>query len=181
MLDFTGSSEKTKENVCLQRDSNPQPLASQTGALCIVHIKVYDRAIKSLSVSRPIHPVGLSQIGKRRGFTLKICTRMATLMFCVGRSSTDNRTTFCESGEHRSMIGRPVTDTNRTALIGFQEGFDQMNNTSVWPRFAKTFMAISAQCYSEIVNKRRLLILVRNKTKLHFFKDTTKSVSDFLN
>ena len=33
------------------------------------HIKIYDRAIKS--VGRPIYPVRLSQIGRRRAFTFK--------------------------------------------------------------------------------------------------------------
>ena len=124
------------ENVCLQQHSNPQPLASQTGALCIVHIKIYDRAIKSLSVSRPIHPVGLSQIGKRRAFTLKICTHMG--------SSTDNRVTFWESGRPSADYGttgqrqivRPWLvsrrDSTKWITRAFDSGLLKQNNRILW-------------------------------------------------
>ena len=42
--------------------------------LCLAHIKIFDRAIKILSVGRPIYQVWLSQIGRWRAFTLKLCT-----------------------------------------------------------------------------------------------------------
>ena len=87
-------------------------------SLCLAHIKISDRAIKILSVGRPIYPVRLSQIGRRRAFTLKICTADRSWEhFClasvdnrpfIGRQSDDSRATFWESGDHRPMIGRPV-------------------------------------------------------------------------
>ena len=87
--------------------------------LCLAHIKIYDRAIKIVSVGRPIYPVRLSQIGRCRVFTLKIFTADCSWEhFCfasvdhrpsIDRLSDDSRATFWDSGDHRPKIGRPIT------------------------------------------------------------------------
>ena len=78
--------------------------------LCLAHIKIYDRAIKILSVGRPIYQVWLSQIGPWRAFTLKICTADHSWeLVCF--SSVGHRPFIArQSGAYRPMIGRPVTD-----------------------------------------------------------------------
>ena len=67
--------------------------------LCLAHIKIYDRAIKILSVSRPIYQVLLSQIGRRRAFTLKICTAYYSWELF-----------FFASDDGRAIIGRRSDD-----------------------------------------------------------------------
>ena len=84
--------------------------------LCLAHIKISDRAIKILSVCRPIYSVRLSQIGRRRAFTFKICTADHSWEhFClasVGHRPSIGRQSGDILGVGRPMIGRPVTDRN---------------------------------------------------------------------
>ena len=75
--------------------------------LCLAHIKISDRAIKIWSTGRPIYPVRLFQIGRRRTVTLKIFTADHSWEHV---SLADSPATFWESGDYRPMIGRPVTD-----------------------------------------------------------------------
>ena len=71
--------------------------------LCLAHIKIYDRSIKILSVGRQIYQDWLSQIGRRRAFTLKyaqlITNGNSSVLHrsIVGRSTPDNRTTVGRS------------------------------------------------------------------------------------
>ena len=72
---------------------------------CLAHIKVSDRAIKILSLGRPIYPVRLSQIGRRRAFTLKICTADHSWEHFY-LTSVDNRTTVGRDFGSRLTIDR---------------------------------------------------------------------------
>ena len=96
--------------VCLFFCGKTLTLATTFDLLCLDHIKIYDRAIQILSVGRPIYQVWLSQIGRWRAFTLKICTADHSWeLVCF--SSVGHRPFIArQSGTYRPMIGRPVTD-----------------------------------------------------------------------
>ena len=82
--------------------------------LCLAHIKIYDRAIKIWSVGRPIYQVWLSQIGRWRAFTLKICTADHSWgLFCF--ASVDHRPFIArQSDDSRAIIGRWSDDRSLT-------------------------------------------------------------------
>ena len=77
--------------------------------LCLAHIKIHDRAIKILSVGRPIYQVWLPQIGRWRAFTLKICTADHSWELVCFASVGHRPFIARQSGDYRPMIERAVT------------------------------------------------------------------------
>ena len=84
-------------------------------ALCLAHIKFFDRAIKILRFIGPIYPVRFSKIGRWRAFTLKICT-----------ADHSWEHSCLPPVDHRSSIGRQSDD-----ILGVGPWLDDRSSTEI--------------------------------------------------